>query len=250
MFYKYVDITNWGEILSIPYYYFYYYIPRKLIINNISFNSKHVRELIWAFKAGDSIQTFKEYMYLKQIQNEIVSKIYGTFTNTKDLTFVCIPASTIKSNQERYETFSKIICYEFGMKNGFEHISMLKEKTPSHLGGTDEALYELNPNFFKGKKVLLFDDLVTRGKSMVQFINLLKEVDAEVVCCMSIGLTFFAKSMNRMVSHPWDGCPVFDGGFSSERDRSNVRLDQRERIRREENAFKALNPNSELPYRF
>lgn len=151
----------------------------------------------------------------------MATKLRNTFGNADFLTLVCIPASTVDSNRTRYKQFSHDLCSKLNMKNGFKHISIVKEKEPSHLGGRDEAIYEFDRKFFSGKKIVLFDDVVTRGSSMRSFIESLEDAGADVVCCMSIGKTFWDKIMDYTVTNPWTGNAVFQCGEATAPDKDN-----------------------------
>lgn len=43
--------------------------------------------------------------------------------------------------------------------------------------------------YFRGKYVLIFDDVITKGESMLRFKNKLEELGAIVVAAISVGLT-------------------------------------------------------------
>lgn len=113
------------------------------------------------------------------------------------------------------------------MINGFQYISILKEKSPSHLGGSDVATYDFDRSFFKGKKVILFDDVVTKGASMQSFMDYLEEVGAEVVCCISIGRTFYDRYMGYDINNPWTGNTVFKCGYLKAPDMDNRTIEER-----------------------
>ena len=204
------SLSSWDTLNSIPYYFFYYYVPTRY--SDLSSESEHIRKDLWNFKDGYHQDQFVDLM---------ATKLRNTFGNADFLTLVCIPASTIDSNRTRYEQFSRDLCSKLNMKNGFKHISIVKEKEPSHLGGRDEAIYEFDRKFFSGKKIVLFDDVVTRGSSMRSFIESLEDAGAEVVCCMSIGKTFWDKIMDYTVTNPWTGNAVFQCGEATEPDKDN-----------------------------
>lgn len=204
------SLSSWDTLNSIPYYFFYYYVPTRY--SDLSSESEDIRKELWNFKDG---------CYHDQFVDLMATKLRNTFGNTDFLTLVCIPASTVYSNRTRYEQFSHDLCSKLNMKNGFKHISIVKEKEPSHLGGRDEAIYEFDRTFFSGKKIVLFDDVVTRGSSMRSFIESLEDAGAEVVCCMSIGKTFWDKIMDYTVTNPWTGNAVFQCGEATAPDKDN-----------------------------
>lgn len=204
------SLSSWDTLNSIPYYFFYYYVPTRY--SDLSSESEHIRKELWNFKDG---------YYQDQFVDLMATKLRNTFGNADFLTLVCIPASTVDSNRTRYKQFSHDLCSKLNMKNGFKHISIVKEKEPSHLGGRDEAIYEFDRKFFSGKKIVLFDDVVTRGSSMRSFIESLEDAGADVVCCMSIGKTFWDKIMDYTVTNPWTGNAVFQCGEATAPDKDN-----------------------------
>ena len=53
-----------------------------------------------------------------------------------------------------------------GMKDSFQHVSVIEEKTPLHLGGEKKVNFVLDDDYFFGKVVLVFDDILTTGGSV------------------------------------------------------------------------------------
>lgn len=189
-------VSGWGDIKGIPYYHFYYYYPIRF--TDVTPESRIVREMIYNFKNG--IKSAR----VAQIMTE---KLQSTFISSdlQKLTLVCIPASTVENNIARYSLFSKKLCENTGMRNGFSHITITREKTQSHLGGTDSAEYSYDSDFFKDARVVLFDDVVTRGLSMSQMQAELQRMGATVICAMSIGRTYSDYYGDNRRPHPWTG---------------------------------------------
>ena len=189
-------VKGWGEVKGIPYYHFFWYYPVRF--HNISQTSQYVRSLVFQFK--DGIQCADVITLLK-------SKLAQTFNDEdlQQLTFVCIPASTIAVNEERYEDFSERLSNQLGMRNAFKHIHIIRERMAAHLGGEDEAVYSFDKAFFKEQKIVLFDDIVTRGSSMQRFKLKMNELGATVVCALSIGRTYSDWNGHKPEPHPWTG---------------------------------------------
>lgn len=66
---------------------------------------------------------------------------------------------------------------------------MVRDATPKHLGGDGNPTIEINSNYFRGKYVVLFDDIITSGRSMSRMKSLLESAGANVICGLSIGKT-------------------------------------------------------------
>lgn len=87
------------------------------------------------------------------------------------------------------EDFSNELCKLTGMTNGYPYIRVKEDGDAKHTGGTKKPRYDIDKEFFKGKFVLLFDDVITRGESMGLFGIALKGFGAEVIGGFSIGIT-------------------------------------------------------------
>lgn len=192
-------LSNWDSVKGIPYYFFYYYYPTRFI--DVSSTSDEARRMIWNFKNGIS---------QSKVIDLIKSKITSTFLSSDicDFTFVCIPASTISDNNCRYREFSKKLCSSLNMRNAFDYINITKEKTPAHLSPTHTASpaeYSFNTSFFSGAKVILFDDVVTKGHSMQFFKDTLESLGATIICAISIGRTYSDYYGDDRKPHPYTG---------------------------------------------
>ena len=107
----------------------------------------------------------------------------------------------------RYESFSRQLCSELDMYNGYDHIRVVEDKTSVREGGTfvSGELYDIDNYFFNGKYVILFDDVVTRGRSMQVFKQLLEARGATIICALSIGRTYSDYYGEHREPHPWSG---------------------------------------------
>ena len=126
---------------------------------------------------------------LEQRLNDTFGKEYLQF-----ITLVCLPASTNAKNAARYEVFSKRLCLETGMENAYGHIHIVKDgmskKHPDNLTGRSiQPVNEYDDEFFYGKYVLLFDDVVTKGDTMLRYKNEMERLGAIVIGGMCIGKT-------------------------------------------------------------
>ena len=170
-------------IFGIPHKYFYDYYPKsRYDTSEISSDASYNRSFIWSFKDGRSqdraISLVEEFIKAQRIMAY------------KDrITLVCIPASSSTSNDARYNDFSSRLCSALGFKNGFEHVKLVGVTTPKRLGGTGLPDVELDKAFFKDSYVLLFDDLVTSGRSVLHYSRLLSDIGANCIGVISLGQT-------------------------------------------------------------
>lgn len=185
-------VASWSKISGkLPVYSLYYYYPK--YCKELVLNDKQIRcrEDIWKFKDGNMM--FDYY---------VGNVLYHFFEHRlKYLTFVCVPASGIVTNSRRYWYFTKNLCEKYGMENAFQHITINKNRTSSHLGGTTDAdNYKLDANFFRGKHVIIFDDITTSGSSLLLMKQKLELAGAQVVCAITLGKTVY----ENMGTDPYD----------------------------------------------
>lgn len=155
-----------------------------------------IRNLIWDFKASPikfqpQIEIrLRHENTLKRINPDIETCLKYYFRDKiSKLTLVCIPSSKLVVTQRRYEDFSRILCEKLGMTNAYNHVRVTKDGEAKRLGGTIKAEYALDEEFFNGRYILLFDDVITSGASMERFNVLLQKAGAKVVAGLSLGKT-------------------------------------------------------------
>lgn len=217
------DMKNWGiqEINGIPYVFLFYYYPANRVVSPM--HSKRTSRIVTDYKAGridDDVEKkliikIKEHFdrFYQYCENnapkkpkmdynrgriEYYSESPYTMNQIKQyFTFMCIPPSSQSKYIQRCREFSKRICKELGIANGFEpkenvfSIEVGNSIVPKHMGGddTNEKLYVDKP-YFKGKHLILFDDIVTSGKTMQKWITRFHEWGATVDFIISLGYTY------------------------------------------------------------
>jgi predicted amidophosphoribosyltransferase len=118
----------------------------------------------------------------------------------KYLTLVCIPASSNLDTERRFKDFSSMLCEETGMGNAYPYITVSQEVVPKSLGGTGRPTLEFDTGFFKSKNVLIFDDIITKGLSMIRMKQKLEQLGATVIAGISIGKTFHHRPEDQNVN--------------------------------------------------
>lgn len=200
------SLDTWNRLNGCPFYYFYYYVPKRY--TNITNETINIRRMIYNFKDG---------IDYRKVKDLLKDKLRATFgSNLSNIVFVCIPASSKIKSDDRYLEFSEDICNDLGMIDGYPHISFVQEKTPKHLGGTDKAIFEFDKNFFAYHNVVLFDDVVTRGHSMKEFINQLENIHAKVLCQIAIGKTYNNWYITGNPVHPYSGNNALTGDIDDD----------------------------------
>ena len=155
-----------------------------------------IRNLVWDFKANPNRpQSIIEIISRHQrAMNEVIPDLKRVLRNffggnISKLTLVCIPSSKRVVTERRYLDFSTQICNDTEMANGYSYVHVAEEGDAAHLGGGVQAQYSVDSSFFKGRYVILFDDVITSGRSMERFKRLLESAGATVIAGLSIGKT-------------------------------------------------------------
>lgn len=159
---------------SKPMFAYFDYLPMKY--HRATAKEWSVRRLVWAFKDGKAGREVAELTVCA------VRRHFGE--HPSDIVFLCVPASSEKKNEIRYRDFSEAVCSTSGMINGYGHVKIIGEREPIHCTSdrlcADTLRIEFDKNFFSGRKVLLFDDVLTLGFSYARFALRLEKAGAEV----------------------------------------------------------------------
>ena len=180
----YDNLSKFITSLSFKHEFLYWYVPNKLE-DRATEISKEIKERIYSFKDGKN----KDY----ELYQSIANLICNNFQGIDNLILACLPASKEETNEKRYRIFSQVICEMTGMINGFEKISIFKEKVEQHKLKNKprkaEINYTIDPSFFVGKKVIIFDDVFTTGKSIKNFKAELEKSGALIEGVVTISKT-------------------------------------------------------------
>lgn len=187
-------VRNWHLLFNGFYYnYLLNYYPTTCTFeaNEREWND---RWTIWNFKNTPGKTSSRDHNNaLAIVIPKIKIKLIETFGehSLKYLTLVCIPASSQEKTKARYEEFSRRLCNETGMINAYEHMNVIYSSSEKKFGGSgiDTNNVSFETGYFRGKYILLFDDVITKGESMLKFKIKMEELGATVVGGFSIGKT-------------------------------------------------------------
>ena len=132
---------------------FFDYLPTKY---QASARDWQVRKYVWAFKDGKCAVSAAQ-LVAKKIREQ-----FGT--SVSDMVFVCIPVEG-------------------------ERLAIHESKSGKHVNNVQ--VINFDKEFFKGKKVLVFDDVITRGYSYARFACHLEMLGASVLGGMFLAKTLF-----------------------------------------------------------
>lgn len=103
------------------------------------------------------------------------------------LVFIPVPASSVIKNEIRYMDFCKRVCELTGAINGYDHVRVCGERLAIHENRKAEkeirrvSIIEFDEEWFRGKAVIVFDDVITRGLSFGIYANQLESFGANVI---------------------------------------------------------------------
>jgi hypothetical protein len=161
------------------------------------------RYIVWNFKNDPTKVSEDDHNEaMTWVVQNVKDRLLDTFgkDSLKLLTLVCIPASNKLNMERRYKEFSSTLCNETGMENAYSHITITKDASPKHLGGSGKPTIEFDAEFFKKKNVIIFDDVITSGRSMLLMKQKLVGLGATVIAGLSIGKTFHHRPDSQVSS--------------------------------------------------
>lgn len=187
-------VDDWKSIHGCLHYnYLLNYFP---ITCNFEANEREWddRWTVWNFKNTPGKTSEEDHQEaLDDVIPRIKEILITTFGETylRSLTLVCIPASTAEKTDARFNEFSKRLCNETGMINAYDYMTEIKECEEKKFGGSGITTNNVsfNENFFNAKNILLFDDVITKGESMLRFKRKMESLGATVIGGLSIGKT-------------------------------------------------------------
>ena len=175
--------------LDKPMKWFWKYFPIR--IKNVGESDKANRQKIFDFKDGrncdEAAQLTADYMIGE----------YGE--DCENIVFSTIPASSSEKNNIRFKAFCEKVCQLTGAINGFPHIQVQEDRKWIHKNRRKEDAiresenYSIDTEWFKGKRVICADDVVTKGLSYARFADNLESIGAIV-----LGGVFLARTHYRV----------------------------------------------------
>ena len=151
-----------------------------------SFEEQDITRMILGFKDGRNVYTrWAARLFAKALAG----------MDLKDVVVVCVPACTTYAHIRRWKMFSKFLCRLTGAQDGFDRIKVFGNRKRAHITGEYELCtnikhyVHIDSDFFKGKKVLVIDDIYTTGRSSAAFISAMQSAGADVQMAMFLAKT-------------------------------------------------------------
>ena len=161
------------------------YVPKRHLCV-ASFEEIALHYMILGFKDGRNVHTRWAARQFAQALTAI---------NLSDVVVVCIPASTQWSHVRRWRRFSQMLCRLTGAVDGFDRIQVSGSRKRAHITGEHELAtnikhyVHIDADWFRGRKVLVIDDIYTTGRSSQAFIGAIEAAGATVVMSMFLAKT-------------------------------------------------------------
>ena len=157
------------------YYVIHDYYPLSGIGNDVDNNIKTIRNFIYSFKDGHKAA-------VESAANIIVESIKKEGVNLENTCLMIIPASKLEKTNKRFEYFCSIVAKVLNIENGFNYLSAIEHEETKGTSNKNITPYlTINSEQYKGKNVLLFDDVITSGSSFKQVSAKLLETGAKSV---------------------------------------------------------------------
>lgn len=163
----------------------YSYIPQRFL-RRATFEERDLCRMIIGFKDGRNVYT---RWAVRQFSRALAA------ADLTDTVVVCIPASTKYAHVRRWKRFSQLLCRKTGAIDGFQYVNVLAGRKRAHTTGEYELatnikhLVSFDADFFRGKRVLVIDDIYTTGRSSDAFIAAVERTGATVTGAMFLAKT-------------------------------------------------------------
>ena len=172
-------------VIAMMKYALYRYIPRRYW-KRAAFEEQDICRMILGFKDGRNVYT---RWAVRQFSRALA------MTDLTETVIVCVPASTTCAHVRRWKRFSKLLCQMTGAVDGFDRVQVSGSRKRAHVTGEYELCtnikhyVHIDADFFRGKRVLVIDDIYTTGRSSAAFIGAMQAAGADV-----LGALFLAKT--------------------------------------------------------
>ena len=165
------------------------YVP-KALRELATEEEKNFSEWVINFKDGQKAQ-------LKEGAQMVIGKLrqwYGD--KARELVVVPVPCSSMAQYRYRFSYFCVVVSNTLGQLNPMQHVTILGKRTAAHRSAAHEVKednyqVQIDADFFKGKKVVVVDDIISSGATADKFAKQLEDAGAIVK-----GGIFFAKTKN------------------------------------------------------
>ena len=169
--------------MEYTYYYTMEYLPTRYAASESEWNNRYE---VWNFKNGSCSSA---------IINKMAGVINSIICGCKSDYVICfIPASTSLKTSLRYTNVARILTEMTGVSAFLAAIKKVSDSSAGHISGKSRnptADFVFDTGCFMGKKVILIDDVITRGRTFRDTAHKL-----EINGAVSVTGLFVAKTVN------------------------------------------------------
>ena len=189
-------VSSWNthSFSSLKHKYYYDYYTYSVYKDNASTSMWNTWRTVWHFKNDPSknVSSYEHSNALRTVIGLVEDTLRTTFgSKTEYLTLVCLTASTQRKTELRYKEFAEKVCSDLNMTNAYSHIQVVEGGSAKHDGGDGSRKVSYDRYFFRGKYIVLFDDVRTSGRSLEQERAMLESMGAQVICAITIAQTTY-----------------------------------------------------------
>ncbi|MBQ4357905.1 MAG: phosphoribosyltransferase [Paludibacteraceae bacterium] len=177
---------NWERLASIPFQTRYRFVSS--VFDGMGYEATaddlNIRSLLAHLKKHGLDNPDATYV------KELVRLLQETFgRETAHLTLFPIPPASAHSYRTKFMRLTAALCAQAGIDNAYAHLRYIKDFVPQRPHEQGNPTLSIDWNYLTGRHILLFDDVVTSGKSSTFYAQLLQKRGINVVGLLSIAQT-------------------------------------------------------------
>jgi hypothetical protein len=176
------------SIMELRYFYTMEYLPTRYEASQSEWNN---RRAVWNFKDGDCSSAIIDSLV------NYVNNIVGG--NKSDYVICFIPASTSYKTNNRFGSVARRLTERTGVQATLSAITKTSDSESGYIAGKScdpTADFVFNASYFRGKKVILIDDVITRGRTFAD-----TALKLDINGALSVVGLFVAKTVNPDWNH-------------------------------------------------
>lgn len=188
---------------SIPYFNLYTYIPVNYAEEtNFVLTKEEIknREMIFQFKdlgIEDRVSTSTG----KDVYRDLKLVLSKSFNNLDSAMIFFVPSSEQYDYKKRHKKLGKLLMEDFHLRHSFGLLKYTMDGRSSRdERGAVAPQIIFGDCFFKGEQVIIFDDIITSGGTMLHYKSLLESWGAKVIACIALGKTQYDHEPNPIDS--------------------------------------------------
>lgn len=176
---------------NIEFYYIFDYLSNAALqnLNNDNPIYNDIRSFIFRFKDGKYSDNLVSHI------SQCIINIDKNIYNNNNYYICCIPSSKLETNYNRFYTFIQKVSEKLRVNNGYNLIKREFDIEKSIQNGVKNDIDVLKGIIFseslKDKNIILIDDVITKGTSLLKFNNQLKNKHINTILSIFLCRTYY-----------------------------------------------------------